>query len=121
MVTALNRKARLTLVLLGSLLALTLGVASGPASAEASTSPYCGGWKSAWQDCTGALRYLYQTYGWGDQASVCVAVAPGYGTACSSGAGNGVYSARLDTNHYVDPWIKNNSGGNNYVHGVALS
>ena len=108
------------LAALVSLVALAAVVAL-PAAADASSTNYCGGWKSAWQDCTGGSRQLYQTYGWGDQASVCVGVAPQYGVACSSGAGAGVYSQSLDQNYNSSPWIKNNSGGDNYVHGVALT
>jgi hypothetical protein len=41
MSTAISQKMRLTLMLLGTLLALTLGLVSGPASAQAATSNYC--------------------------------------------------------------------------------
>jgi len=122
MAISLNRRAKLTLLLLGSLLALTLGLISGPAAAQASTSNYCGGWKGPWVDCGGASRQLYQTYGWGDQASVCVGMTySSGGWSCSSGAGSGVYSGQLAYNVTDIPRIKNNSGVNNYVHGVALT
>jgi hypothetical protein len=119
MVTTLSRKARLGLMLLGSLLALTLGLITGPASAEAATSTYCTGWQGAWGNCAGAARTLYQTYGWGDQAPVCVSVG-GWGYRCSSAAGAGVYSDRVPFNWYNTPNIVNNSGKTNFVHGVAL-
>ncbi len=121
MSTAISRKAKLTLVLLGSLLALTLGLVSGPAPANASTSGYCTGWLGASNQCTGAHRYLYQAYGWGDQASVCVGLAYWTGWSCSSGAGAGVYSAAVPVNVSTSPVISNNSGKNNFVHGIALT
>jgi len=92
-----------------------------PAQANASTSTYCGGWKSPWQECTGGSRPMYQPYGWGDQASVCVGIGGWTGPSCSSGAGAGVYSGKMYANITTYPWIKNNSGGNNYVHGVVLT
>lgn len=41
---ALTRKARLLVVLASSIAALSVGLMAGPAAAQASTSPYCGGW-----------------------------------------------------------------------------
>lgn len=119
MTVALGRM-KFWLAALVSLVALATAVAV-PAAADASTSTYCAGWKSPWQECGGARRPMYQAYGWGDQASVCVAVAEWTGLPCSSGAGSGVYSAQLGSNVNAIPWIKNNSSGNNYVHGVALT
>lgn len=92
-----------------------------PKAANASTSPYCGGNKAGWEACTGGIRWLYQTYGWGDQGSVCVTVV-GYPVyACSSSAGSGVYSGNVGSNVYAYPYIRNNTPGSNYVHGVALT
>ena len=117
----LSRKTKATLVLMASVLALTMGLLSGPASAQASTSNYCTGWLGGGSICEGAPRQLYQTYGWGDQGSVCVSVVLWMGPTCSSGAGAGVYSGQISSNVYATPWIKNNIGGSNFVHGVVLT
>lgn len=121
MTNALTRKAKAGLVLIGAVLALTLSLMSGPASAQASVSNYCGTWLGGGQICEGAARSLYQTYGWGDQGSVCVSVVGWMGPTCSGGAGAGVYSGQIGSNVWAIPWIKNNTGGSNFVHGVALT
>jgi hypothetical protein len=69
----------------------------------------------------GASRMLYQTFGWGDQGGVCVAISPVTGLSCASGAGNGVYSAALYEDMNLFPYIYNNASGPNYVHGIALT
>jgi len=118
MTTTISRKARLGLVLLGSLLALSLGLISGPASAQAATSNYCVGWQQTITNyCFGAKRVLYQTYGWGDHGAVCVTAMNGW--YCSSGPGAGVYSASRPAD-YLSPGIKNAINSPNFVHGVAL-
>lgn len=121
MSTAISRKTQLTLLLLACLASLALGMASGPASAKASVSNYCGGWLGASKQCVGAGRYLYQTYGWGDQGPVCVSITYHMGPTCSARAGDGVYSGKLPVNVYSGPWIQNPTGGANYVHGIALT
>ncbi len=120
MTTAISRRARLALVLLGSLCALFLGLISGPAPAQAAVSNYCTGWLGGNQGCVGASRWMYQSYGWGDQHSVCVAVHPGYPLACSSGAGSGVYSARYQPWHFSPTIVNGHLYSANFVHGVAL-
>ena len=125
MSTTISRKARLGLVLLGSLLALSLGlisgpmsVISGPTSAQAATSNYCVGWmQNRLNYCYGAKRVLYQTYGWGDHGAVCVSAMNGW--YCSSGPGAGVYSAWRSPD-YISPGIMNGINSPNFVHGVAL-
>ena len=118
MVTALSRKARLTLVLMGSLVALSLGLVS---SAQAATSTYCTGWLGGNQACAGAGRTLYQTYGWGDQYPACVAIEAGWAISCAPSAGTGVYSQRLATPRWSKPLIVNgNLNTPNFVHGIAL-
>jgi hypothetical protein len=118
MTTTISRKARLSLVLLGSLLALSLGLLSGPASAQAATSNYCVGWQQdRLSNCFGAKRVLYQTYGWGDHGAVCVSAMNGW--YCSSGPGAGVYSAWRPPD-YINPGIMNGINSPNFVHGVAL-
>lgn len=110
-------------------LAFTL---SSPSGAEASTSGYCGNQTlGGYGTCYGAWRVLYQTYGWGDQHSVCVWAS--YGSpgetplggggykACSGGPAQGVYSPAYWENIGLYPGIKNNAAGNNTVHGVALT
>lgn len=121
MVTALNGKARLTMALIGAMLALSVGLIAGPASAQASTSNYCGGTLSGRAWCGGATRWLYQTYGWGDQGGVCVAVGEYPSLACTNAANTGVYSANLGSNVWAQPLIQNNTGYANNVHGVALT
>jgi hypothetical protein len=106
-------------MLLGSIAALTIGLISGPSAAQAATSGYCTGWLSP-GTCEGAARWLYQTYGWGDQGAVCVAVNSGYPTVCSSGAGAGVDSPRLGSAQWLKPLIINWAGKQNFVHGIAL-
>src|SRR5690349_6082713 len=115
MTTALNRRARISLMLVGCLVALSLGLISGPAAAQASTSTYCTGWQNPGGFCSGAVRTLYQTYGWGDQGGVCVAVHLGWPRGCTSSAGTGVYSPRLSSPSYLNPYIANNSGVTNFV------
>lgn len=119
MVTALSRKMKLTMVLLGSLCALALGLISGPAPAQAAYSNYCVGWQQNISNyCFGAARALYQTYGWGDHGAVCVTASNGW--YCSSGPGAGVYSARFASPVWANPGIKNGINSPNFVHGVAL-
>lgn len=120
MSTVISRRARLGLVLLGSLLALTLGLISGPASAQAATSNYCTGWLGGNGGCVGAARWLYQVYGWGDQAPVCVAANEGYAYSCSSAAGVGVYSPNHGTNWFKPVIVNGSLNSSNFVHGVAL-
>lgn len=121
MTTALNRRARLFLLLLGSVAALGVGLVSGPGSAQAATTTYCAGNLGASQTCVGERRWLHQTYGWGDQAGVCVGIVEIPGEGCTSSAGTGVYSPNTGSNVFKYPYIRNNSGKTNFVHGVALS
>ncbi len=98
-------------------LLLLLGSSSG-AKAE-TLSSYCGNQTLAgYESCWGAQRTLYAVYGWGDQHSVCVGTSAYTNTVCSSGAGAGAY-APVGTTDYLWPWIQNNAGGSNRVHGVA--
>jgi hypothetical protein len=119
--TARIRMPRKALMLVGCLVALSLGLITGPASAQASTSSYCGGTLSSRAWCAGATRWLYQTYGWGDQGGVCVAVSGYASLACTNAANTGVYSANVGSNVWTQPTIQNNTGYPNYVHGVALT
>jgi hypothetical protein len=116
-----NGRTKTTLMLLGTLAALLLGLITGPATSQASTSPYCGGNLGPRGYCVGATRWLYQAYGWGDQAGVCVAVWEHTVRACTTSPGTGVYSANVGSNVWALPYIDNNSGVTNYVHGVALT
>lgn len=115
------RKGRLVGALLGTMALLVLGLVPGPVSAQASTSPYCGGWLGPSHWCGGAPRWLYQNYGWGDQAGVCVATNRGGELYCVGGANQGVYSANAGSNIWAEPIIVNPAGFNNYVHGVSLT
>jgi hypothetical protein len=118
MPVVLNRM-KFWLAAIGAMVALGIAVAQ-PATADAYTE-YCGGWKSGGQECWGGARSLYQTYGWGDQGPVCVSISGYFGPSCSSQAGAGVYSGAMWTNVWATPWLKNNSGGNNFVHGFAFT
>lgn len=113
-------KMKVWLAALGATIALVAAIAI-PATANASTSNYCGGWKGPRQECFGEARSVYQTYGWGDQASVCVGIGGWTGVSCSSGAGSGVYSGQMPSNVYSWLYLSNNSNINNYTHGVALT
>lgn len=126
MSVALTKRARLFAALLASAFALASGLLVHSSSASAAWSPYCGNQTLAgYGNCDGAGRVLYQTYGWGDQHSVCVGFrfypppTQIFGAACSSGPGVGVYSAKV-TSQFLYPWIGNNAAGSNTVHGVAL-
>lgn len=121
MATALIRKTKLTTTLVGAMLALSVGLIAGPASAQASTSNYCGGTLSSGAYCFGATRWVYQTYGWGDQGGVCVGIFGYPSEACTNAANTGVYSANLGSNVWAQPFIHNLPGGSNVVHGVALT
>lgn len=76
--------------------------------------------------CAGPTTGMYQTYGWGDQHSVCVDIRPWSGVRrCSSGPGAGVYSGEIPPSEIGEntgtAWIENNAAGANYVHGVWLT
>ena len=120
MAISLSRRAKALVALASSLLVLGLGMMSASTSAHAATSTYCGGWLGGYSACQGNARWLYQTYGWGDQYSVCVAIEVGFPWACSSGAGSGVYSAKLSSARWSKPAIYNGNNPSNFVHGVAL-
>jgi len=121
MVTAIKRKTKVALAVLGSMLALGVSLSAGPASAQAAITPYCGGWKGPWDWCAGAYRVLYQTYGWGEQAGVCVAPHHGWQVRCTTKANTGVYSDAWNEDMLGAPFISNNSNQNNFVHGLAGS
>jgi len=121
---AISMKVKLWLAAAAAFSVLAFAGSVGSAAAQASTSPYCGTTLPGYGNCTGAIRTLYQVYGWGDQHSVCVAItghpgAPGIGYTCSSGPGVGVYSPSWEPT-YIYPFIANNAAGSNSVHGVAL-
>lgn len=114
-------KPRKALMVLGCLLALSVGLITGPASAQASTSSYCGGTLGVGGYCLGAYRWLYQAYGWGDQGGVCVGVFEATVRACTTAANTGVYSPATVNNVWERPIIWNYFNGSNFVHGVALT
>lgn len=134
MIRARRPQVRLRLALLGGILALTLCWISGTSPAHASeppssapssiqsTSDYCGGWLSAGNSCSGAARWLYEVYGWGDQGGVCVQVGNISVRNCVGAANQGVYSGTgLGYNSYASPYIWTTTAGSNFVHGVALT
>jgi hypothetical protein len=100
-----------------------------PQAANAEASNYCSNQTLGNHGaCWGAVRVVQQTYGWGDQHSVCVWTSYGEpggpfgGFGCSSGPGVGVYSPRLwEPIGNMYPAIENNAAGNNLVHGVSFS
>ena len=118
---AISLKLKLWLAALAALSVLAFAGSAGSAAAQASTSPYCGGVLAGSHGCYGAARWLYQSYGWGDQGGVCVAVGYGYELACVGGPNNGVYSPAAGSNVWSAPYIFNPGPVNNYVHGVALT
>jgi hypothetical protein len=115
------RKGRLIGALMGTMALLVLGLVVGPVSAQASTSPYCGGVLPSYGGCFGAARWLYQTYGWGDQTGVCVTLGRGREYLCSFHPNEGVYSPNAGSNIWSEPGIMNPGIVSNYVHGVALT
>jgi hypothetical protein len=108
-------------MLLGAVAALSITLLAGPGSARAETTTYCAGNLGSAQYCFGAKRWLHQTYGWGDQAGVCVGIAEIPSEGCTSSAGVGVYSTNVGSNVFKYPSIRNNSVKTNFVHGIALS
>lgn len=94
-----------------------------PKQAAASWSNYCNPvtLPERFDYCHGSLRYLHQVYGWGDQHSVCVSIAPfSWSQRCSSGPGAGVYSPKVSFSAYV-PTISNNAPGWNTAHGISFT
>jgi hypothetical protein len=69
-----------------------------------------------------ASHLMYQVYGWGENASVCVVPEPyGYAERCSGGPNQGVYSADLGENKPARAAIINHAGVANRVHGLELT
>lgn len=118
---AISMKVKLWLAAAAAFSVLAFAGAVGPAAAQASTSNYCGGTLNTGGWCLGAERWLYQTYGWGDQGGVCVSVFEATAIACTSAANTGVYSPNAGSNVWKRPYIRNNVSGANNVHGVALT
>lgn len=95
-------------------------LAVAPSAANATESPYCGGWLSAKAKCSGAARWTNAQYGTGQHGSVCVGNGVS-GAACTGGPGQGVYLP-VGEWIYQEPWITNNMwSGNNLVHGIAFT
>jgi len=124
--TAVVRASRLSVMTCALMLAVCVTVGLGsPAQASASTSAYCNNQTlSNYGACVGGARSLYQTYGWGDEHSVCVWYRTGgwgsSGNRCSSGPEVGVYSASTFETTW-EPGINVNASGSSVVHGVALT
>jgi hypothetical protein len=117
---------RRQIVLLAAIAATLVSVAaleaSEPTTADAAVVGFCNAGVGGYEGCLGNVSFLYQTYGWGDQHSVCVAVQ-NYNngtTRCSGGAGQGVYSGTVEQNYWY-PVMKNNAPGSNQLHGVYLN
>jgi hypothetical protein len=133
MIEAIGHRPKPLLALGGAIMAICLMFLLGlPSPANAEVGSYCGNQTlGGGGTCYGSQRLLYQTYGWGDQHSVCVWAS--YGgpietplggssyKACSSGPGAGVYSPAYWENLLLYPGIKNNAAGNNTVHGNTFS
>ena len=123
MVRTIGRDIKAVAALAVATLATCLLLLGSPTDARAGVSNYCNNYTlGGWAACSGAARTLYAVYGWGDQRSVCVwaAVPPGGAgpnSACSGGAGQGAYAPQPQA--WLIPYISNNSGVANTVHGVA--
>jgi hypothetical protein len=92
--------------------------------AQAGTFGFCEGVTlGGFGECNNgiAVSHVYQDYGWGDNHSVCVALHPGTGWACSGGPGQGVYSGEISGEGASVPAIENNAAGSNRVHGVYFT
>lgn len=115
------RQPRILLALLGSLAALLIALGSAD-RAQAGWGNYCNPVTlGSYAECRGPLLRINQAYGWGDQHSVCVGLAPlSSSYNCSSGPGAGVYSWNSGEAHYYNPAIQNHAAGNNTVHGIYL-
>jgi hypothetical protein len=122
-----RRPRSLALVALAIVVAVLVGQAGHAPPAKAAAVGFCGGVVlGQWGNCsTGGSVRTYQDYGWGDQHSVCVLLAPynAQTTACSGGPGQGVYSGQLppEVGENATPFIANNAPGANTVHGVYLN
>ena len=114
-----SRAARLAAFLAGIAVLAALVLAM-PRTAHAAESGYCGGAVlGPHQTCYGSARTFNAEHGTGNQGSVCV--GSGYGVACSSGAGQGVYKA-VGQWIYAEPWIESNRlSGSNTVYGTAFT
>src|SRR5690349_19014353 len=115
------RRSKLLIALAACVASLSLGLL-GPGAAHAGTGTFCNPVTLGDHgECRGGSYVkLNQTYGWGDQHSVCVGVAVfNWSFRCSSGPGAGVYSTKVEYMPYI-PAIRNNASGSNTVHGVYL-
>lgn len=97
---------------------------SKPGEANAGTYGYCENVVLGPHGyCLGGTVRMYQAYGYGENASVCVAAEPYSGTnRCSGGPNQGVYSGTVPPEQETAvPWIRNNAGVSNRVHGIYLN
>jgi hypothetical protein len=118
-------KVRLWLAAVATFIALAYAWTLGSQAAQAGASNYCSNVTlTNYAPCVGVPRLLYQTYGWGDERSVCVWYRTGgwgsNGSNCSIGPGYGIYSAQTVQLTW-EPGINVNAPGTSRVHGVALS
>jgi len=114
----LRAAAALSFVL-AAVTAASWGAAAAPAGATVSN--YCNNQTlTAAQWCEGAIRTMYAVEGWGDQHSVCVFFQASieFGTRCSGGPGEHVYSG-FEVPVKAKPGIDNCACSPNTVHGRA--
>jgi hypothetical protein len=98
---------------------------SRPGEAQAGTHGFCENVVLPARNgyCLGGPVNMYQAYGWGENASVCVTAEPYSSTTrCSGGPNQGVYSGTIPPESQTAvPWIRNNAGVANRVHGIYLN
>lgn len=95
---------------------------SSPSEADAGAYGFCeNAVLSPYQGCAGPATTMYQVYGYGDNASVCVLSSAAPSTErCSGGPNQGVYSATFEF-EVGAAYIRNHAGVSNRVHGVYLT
>lgn len=95
---------------------------SRPGEAHAGTYGFCENvLLGPYGGCAGPAGNMYQAYGYGENASVCVLSSPNPATErCSGGPNQGVYTGVFPF-EVGAPYIKNHAGVSNRVHGIYLT
>lgn len=121
MSATVRHRSGLALASLAAILTTCILLLSGPLpTANATESPYCGGWLAAQSTCYGPARTFNAVYGIGEQHAVCVGSTLGGNVTCTHGPGEGTYDA-LGGWQSAQPWIQNRGFSENLVHGIAFT